>query len=383
MPMAFLAQPLELAGLHLRNRLVMLPMVTNLAQPDGTVSEASIAHYGARAAREVGMVIVEATAVASEARNIVHGLGAWDDEQVPGLAQLAKRIKAGGAAAALQLFHSGARGAAGLPATSPSGVPLRPGEPPRVLAEEELPAIVAQFAAAARRAVAAGFDAIEVHAAHMYLLSEFLSPFTNRRDDHYGGDVARRARLVEEVVRAVRRAAGPSFPVLLRMHGEERMQGGMTRQDVLATAQRLAEAGVDAFDVSAINTARLLEKDGWSYWSLKPYLTKEDQPGAAMGNAAAVRQATGVPVIAVGKMGVPEVAERALATCQADLVGVARGFLCDPGLAPKLLEGRGEDIVHCDECFVCLDLVVTQHKSIRCSQNRSLGRMVALAEAQD
>ncbi|MCL5107816.1 MAG: NADH:flavin oxidoreductase [Chloroflexi bacterium] len=379
--MAFLAQPLELAGLHLRNRLVMLPMVTNLAQPDSTVSEATIAHYGARAAREVGMVIVEATAVAQDARNIARGLGAWDDDHVPGLARLANRIKAGGAAAALQLFHSGARSVAGLPAVSPSGVSLRPGAPPRVLAEEELPAIVAQFAAAARRAVVAGFDAIEVHAAHMYLLSEFLSPFSNHRQDHYGGDVARRARLVEEVVRVVRREAGPSFPVLLRMHGEERVQGGMTHQDVLDTAERLAEAGVDAFDVSAINTAQLVEKGGYSYWSTKPYLTKDDPPGAALGNAAAIRQATGVPVIAVGKMGLPEVAERALATCQADLVGVARGFLCDPGLALKLLEGRGEDIIRCDECFVCLDLVVTQHKSIRCSQNRSLGRLAATAEA--
>ena len=373
--MAFLAQPMELAGLHLRNRLVMLPMVTNLSHADGTVSDALVAHYGARAARDIGLVIVESTPVAADARNCLCNLGAWDDAQVPGLARLAARIKAGGAAAAIQLMHGGAKTLVGLPAVSPSGVPLRASEPPSVLDEAELPRIVEQFARAAHRVALAGFDGIEIHAAHMYLLSEFLSPFTNRRHDHYGGDAARRARLVEEVVRAVRRQVGPDFPVLLRMHGEERLEGGMTQEEVLATARRLAEAGVDAFDVSALREAGQVEKGGYTYWATRPYLTKENPPGAAVANAAAIKQATGVPVIAVGKMGVPEVARRAVASGQADLVGVGRGFLCDPGLGPKLLEGRAEDITRCDECFVCLETVVTKQRTIRCSQNRSLGRM--------
>lgn len=376
--MAFLAQPMEIAGLHLRNRLVMLPMVTNLSHADGTVSEALVAHYGARAAREVGLVIVETTPVAADARNCVNNLGVWNDAHIPGLARLAARIKAGGAAAAIQLMHSGAKTLAGLPAVSPSGLPLRASEPPRVLEESELQRIVGQFAQAAHRAAIAGFDAVEIHAAHMYLLSEFLSPFSNRRQDRYGGDTARRAQLVVNVVRAVRRQVGPDFPVLLRLHGQERVQGGMTQDEIEATARRLAEAGVDAFDVSALREGEQVEKNGYKYWATRPYLTKDNPPGSALGYAAAIRKATGVPVIAVGKMGLPEVAERALADGQADLVGVGRGFLCDPGLGPKLLEGRTEDIVRCDECFVCLDTVVARHRAIRCTLNHSLGRMPAV-----
>jgi 2,4-dienoyl-CoA reductase-like NADH-dependent reductase (Old Yellow Enzyme family) len=366
---------MEVAGMHLRNRLVMLPMVTNLSNADGTVSDSLVAHYGARAAREVGLVIVETTPVAPDARNCVNNLGAWDDDHIPGLARLAARIKAGGAAVAIQLMHAGAKTVAGLPAVSPSGLPLRASEPPRSLDEGELQAIVGQFAQAARRVKSAGFDAVEIHAAHMYLLSEFLSPFSNKRQDRYGGNSARRAQLVADVVCAVRRQVGPDFPVLLRLHGQERVQGGMTQNEILATARRLAEAGVDAFDVSALREGEQVEKNGFTYWATRPYLTKDNPPGAAVGHAAAIRQATGVPVIAVGKMGVPEVAERTLASGQADLVGVGRGFLCDPGLGPKLLAGRVEDIVRCDECFVCLDTVVARHRPIRCTLNRSLGRM--------
>ncbi|MHB1132531.1 MAG: oxidoreductase [Chloroflexota bacterium] len=374
--MTCLAQPLNLAGVNLANRLVMLPMVTNLARADGSVGDALVAHYGARAARGVGLVIVECSTIAAEARNIRNNVAIWDDSFIPGLARLAAQIRRGGATPAIQLFHAGAKPAAELPAVSPSGVALRPGAPPRVLAEDELHAIVEQFGQAARRAAQAGFAAIEIHAAHMYLLSEFLSPFTNRRQDQYGGDPARRARLVEEVVRAVRRQVGPEFPVLLRLHGEERVAGGLSREEVLATARRLAEAGVDAFDVSAINTADLVQNENGAYWRTRPYLSKQDPSGAAVANAAAVRLATGVPVIAVGKMGDPAVAERAVSTGQADLVGVGRGFLADPGLAFKLLEERGEDIVTCDECFLCLETVVNKHRPICCSRNPSLGRLV-------
>ena len=259
--MACLALPLHLAGVDLPNRLVMLPMVTNLANADGTVSEALVAHYGARAARGLGLVIVEGSTVAADSRNIRNNVAVWDDGFIPGLSRLAAQIRLGGAVPAIQLFHAGAKTTADLPAVSPSGVRPACGRAAAGAAGRRVAdVIVGQFGQAARRAAAAGFAAVEIHAGHMYLLSEFLSPFTNRRDDRYGGDQARRARLVEEVVRAVRRQVGPDFLVLLRLHGEERVEGGLGREEVLPTARRLAEAGVDAFDVSAINTAELVQE---------------------------------------------------------------------------------------------------------------------------
>lgn len=372
--MGLLAQPANINGLRLRNRTVMLPMVTNLSTRDGHVTEALVAHYAERARRDVGLVIVEATAVCADYKNCVRGLGIWDDALISGLARLAEGIKAGGAAAAIQLFHAGAKTYGDeQPPVGASGVRLRAGMRPRPLAPWELADVVRAFAGAARRAQAAGFDAIEIHAGHFYLLSEFLSPFTNHRDDAYGGDLAGRLRLTLEVVEAIRREVGPAYPIFLRMHGRERVEGGLSEEEAVAAARRLAAAGVDCFDVSMLNTATLVAHESGPYYALRPYLAKEEPAGAAADQAAAIRRATGLPAIAVGKLGDPEAAERVLAAGKASLIGVARNFLADPALATKMLAGRGADIVRCKECFACLTSTVVKQKPIRCAVNKQVG----------
>lgn len=371
--MSLLAQPLALKRMQLRNRIVMLPMVTNLSSPEGYVTDSLVAHYVERARRDAGLVIVEGAAVAANARNSVQGVGIWDDVAIPGLACLAKAIKAGGAAAAIQLFHAGAKTHPGLPPVSSSGIALRPGPAPRALRKEELPTVVRQFAQAARRAVAAGFDAVEIHVAHLYLLSDFLSPLTNKRTDEYGGSAERRARLPVEVVRAVRAQVGPDYPIIVRMHGLERPEGGMTAGEARHAAGLLAEAGADAFDVSAINEGGFVETLDGVYVRARPYLAKDAPPGAAVPQAASIRQATGKPVIAVGKLGQREAAAAALSTGGVDMVGVGRGFLADPRLARKLLGRSDEAIVECRQCFTCLTRVIDRQLPIRCAVNERLG----------
>lgn len=374
--MSLLAQPLNIKTLRLRNRVVMLPMVTNLATEDGFVTNGLIKHYAERARNDVGMVIVEATAVHPSGRNIVRCVGAWDDAFVPSLRGLAGAIKEGGAAATLQLFHAGAKTHPGLPPVSCSGVPLRAGAPGRVLGAGELLEIAADFGRAARRAVEAGFDALEVHVAHFYLLSEFLSPFTNRRDDAYGGDLAGRARLALEALAAVRREVGDDYPVLVRMHGGERVEGGMSTADVLGAARLFAKAGADGFDVSACNQASFADDEQGGYWALRPYLTREQPSGAAASQAAAIRNATGLLSIAVGKLGDPRAAERVLAEGAADLIGIGRNFLADPEVGTKMLAGRGEDIKVCKQCFLCLNTAVGKQKTVRCAINPEVGQAV-------
>jgi len=373
--MSLLAQPTTINGLRLRNRIVMLPMVTNLSAKDGQATQALLNHYAERARRDISLVIVETTAIGAETRNTVNSLGIWGDFQIPSLARLVDSIKAGGAAAAIQLTHAGAKTYCDeQPPVSASPVRLRAGMAPRQLREDELPAIVDQFAQAARRAQAAGFDAVEIHAAHFYLLSAFLSPFSNRRDDGYGGDRERRARLAVEVTRAVRQTVGAAYPVLVRMHGGERLAGGMTEEDVLETARLLAGAGADAVDVSVTNQSAALEDEHGTYYSMKPYLTKEQPAGALAYQAVAIRHASGLPVIAVGKLGDPAAAEALLAAGDVDLIGVARGFLVDPSLATKMLAGRGDDIVRCKQCLTCLNTVVGKQLPIRCAVNKQVGQ---------
>lgn len=374
--MGLLGQPLDIKGMHLRNRIVMLPMVTNLANADGTTTDALIRHYAERAANGAGMVVVEATAIDAASRNIPRGVGIWDDGHVPGLRRLAEAIKAGGAAAAIQIFHAGAKPHPGQTPVGCSGVPLRAGERPRVMATRELAGVVEAFGVAARRAAAAGFDAVEIHAAHFYLLSEFLSPFTNRRTDGYGGDIAGRARLARETVEVVREAVGPAHPILLRLHGAERIEGGMSAEDVRTATAILAQAGVDAFSVSACNQGEFVASEDGGYWSLRPYLTRDQPAGWAADDALLVKQSGGRPVIAAGKLAHPEAAERVLAEGKADLIGIGRNFLADPEVALKLLEGRGDEILVCKQCFLCLTTTVGKQRAVRCAINPKVGHPV-------
>ncbi len=367
-----LSDELRLKSLRLRNRLVMAPMVTGLAV-DHAPSPAMLAWYAAHARAGVGLVVVESTAIAPDALLLPYMLGAWDDAQVAGLSGLAAAIRAEGAPAVLQIVHGGARAwrdDLGRERVGPSAVPLMPGPPPRALGEAEIEDVIGRFAAAARRAREAGFDGVEIHAAHYYLLSEFLSPYSNRRQDSWGGDVAGRARLGVEVTRAVRRAVGPDYPLLCRMHAVEQFEGGMSTDDAVQLARAFREAGVDVIDASAVGQASRAEWQGQAYLNTSSVLPKGGAAGAYAPFAGRLRQGAGAPVIAVGKLGEPGAAERVLAEGWADLVAIARQLIADPLAARKILDGREGEIQRCQECLTCFASI--RKGPVKCSVNKAL-----------
>ena len=241
-------------GMNLRNRIAMPPLTTNYGSPDGCVTDEIVQFYEDRS-HDVGLVIVEACAVRADGRILAGSLGLWADEQLAGLSRLANAIKAFGAAAVLQINHAGARGfpvGGELQGASPSGFAFKPDVSPLTLSTTQIEQLVADFQAAAGRAFKAGFDGVEIHGAHLYLISQFLSPITNQRADRYGGDARGRATMALEVVRAVRNRVGAAYPILFRLNAVEQAPNGQTMANAIVVSRLLAEAGVDALDVSVI-----------------------------------------------------------------------------------------------------------------------------------
>jgi 2,4-dienoyl-CoA reductase-like NADH-dependent reductase (Old Yellow Enzyme family) len=367
-----LSDPFQVKGLQLRNRLVMAPMVTGLAQ-DFAPSQAQIEWYRQHARGGVGMVVVESVAIAPDAMILSRLLGIWEDGQVAGLRRLARAIQAEGVPAVLQIVHGGARAVRedlAQERVSASDVALLPGPRPRPMTEAEILGVIDAFAQAARRAREAGFDGVEVHAAHYYLLSQFLSPYTNKRADRWGGDRAGRSRLAAEVVKAVRRAVGQDFPIFCRLHSMESLEGGMSTEDAVYFAQALEAAGVDLLDLSGIGSSSLGDWQGQPFLNSSSLLPK-GSPGAVFApSAGRIRAAVGIPVITVGKLSEPGLAQEVLDRGQADLVALARPLIADPLVAEKLLAGRDGEINRCGECLACFAAI--RKGPIRCSVNAAV-----------
>ncbi|MDF1552765.1 MAG: NADH:flavin oxidoreductase [Deferrisomatales bacterium] len=352
--MADMHDPLVLNGLRLRNRLVLPPVTTNFGTADGQVTDDILGFYERRA-RDVGMVVVEATAVRGDGRLVTRSLGIWDDAQQAGMARLAETIQARGAAATLQINHGGARCTplgGEFQGASPSGFRFRPDVVPFVLDPGQIAQLVEDFVAAGVRARAAGFDAVEIHGAHLYLIGQFLSPLTNTREDRYGGDAAGRATFAVEIAQALRARLGADAPLLFRMNGVEEVAGGQTLEDAVIIAREMARAGVDAIDVSLSTLFVGSEVDGQRLLAASSALGKDRPAGAGVPHAAAIKRGSGLPVVAVGKLGEPQAA-RALGSGSADLVAIGRQLIADPDTAGKLLSGRAEEIVPCTECRQC------------------------------
>lgn len=334
-----LFRPLALRGVTLRNRIIVSPMCQYLAE-EGRPGAWHMAHHARFALSGVGGVIMEATGVTRDGR-ITHGCtGLWEDAQIASWATICDLYRAQGVATAIQLNHAGAKaatarpweGAGPLPETGPesfwetvgpSDVAMRPGwRAPRPMTLAEIAALPEDFAAAARRAVRAGFDVIEVHGAHGYLLHEFFSPITNRRDDAYGGDLARRMRLLLEVTEAVRAAIPPAMPLLWRASVVDNMDGGITLEDSVALARELKARGVDLVDCSSggINAAVSLS-------------TQRLEHGHQVPLAEAIRRGADIATMAVGLITDPVQADAIIAEGRADCVALARGLIADPAWA--------------------------------------------------
>jgi 2,4-dienoyl-CoA reductase (NADPH2) len=365
-----LFSPVRIGTLELRNRLVMSPMTTDYATDEQLPSPRLLAYLEERARGGVGLVTLEACTIDRRQREVVHSMHFSDDSVIEPHRELVRRIHAHGAAVWPQLVHPGPDSMSPLldriPSVGPSVIPsYLTGQPCRELAREELPEIVELYAAAARRVREAGYDGLELHAAHGYmLLGSFLSPVRNRRDDEYTGRTQEgRIRLVVEVLRAIKAAAGAEFPVALRISGYERAPGGRPLADTQRIAPRLAAAGVDAFHVSGGSVDRYVSQ----------IVTGSQWPDAHNAPAAAaVRRVVDVPVMVAGRIHDPRLAEALLRRGDADLVAMGRPLLADPELPRKARAGRVREIRRCISCQHCIDSM--ERMQMSCAVNGRSGR---------
>jgi len=396
-PYSALLEPGRIGSLELRNRIVLGPMGTNFAETDGRCGERIQGYYEERARGGAGLLTMGVCSIAyPNGTAEPHQVALSRDEFIPGLAEVTRRVHAHGAKIAVQLQHAGRIATRDFAEGRPAWVPSIPpkarttmmsaftheelatfvgaagaGRPQfRVLDKADIEQLIEWFAAAAARAQAAGFDGVEVHAGHSYILAGFLSPYYNQREDEYGGSVENRARLLLETIRAVKARVGASFPVWVRLDGEElRTPGGITTPDAIATAAMAAQAGADAISVSAY--AKL--DDGVAFTEA-PLV---HQPGGLAGYASAVRKALSVPVLAVGRIE-PQQAARSIAAGEYDFIVLARKLLADPELPNKLAQDRAADIRPCIYCYVCVSQIFV-NESVKCSVNAQAGHEIDAA----
>ena len=371
--MATLQDEITINGMRLRNRMALPPLTTNYGGQDGTVTDNSIRFYERRS-KDVGLVIVEATAVRPDGRIVPGSLGFWEDGQISGMSRLTESIRKQGAAPVVQINHAGARSVPSggeMQGASPSGVPFRPDTAPIIMSQAQIERMTEDFVEAADRAARAGFAGVEIHGAHLYLISQFLSPLTNKREDRYGGDARGRASFALEVIRAVRERLGKDFPILFRLNAVENVAGGQTLEDALTVSRLLAEAGVDGLDVSLVCRGSWKEFEGRTLLAATSALSKEQPGGANVAISVAVREAAGLPVIAVGKLGEEKIAEKTIHETTVDVVAMGRQMIADPDAAGKILSGEESEIVRCDEDMTCF-ATIGKGKPMGCKVNKNL-----------
>ncbi len=343
--MAHLFEALKLRDVSLANRIGIPPMCQYSAQ-EGMAGDWHFVHYGSRAAGGAGLIVVEATAVAPEGRISAGDLGLWEDRQIEPLSRIAQFISARGSVAAIQLAHAGRKASVGLgwqaqrslpkdqggwPTLAPSAIAFGDGYAlPGELDEAGIWQIIEQFATAARRARAAGFQAVEIHAAHGYLLHQFLSPLSNRRSDAYGGSFENRTRLVREVVMAVRAAWPENLPLLVRLSATDWEEGGWDVAETVELCHTLKPLGVDLVDVSSAG--------------LTPTAKIPLGSGFQTEFAARIRREAGIATAAVGLITSPAQADHIVRTGQADMVLLGRELLRDPYWPLHAAQALGQSV---------------------------------------
>ncbi len=347
-------EPITINSLQLDNRLVMPPMATSYADSQHKVTDRLIDYYQARARGGVGLQIIEYTAVTPRGRSRDHQVAIYDDKFIPDLKRLTSAIHDAGGKTAIQLHHAGITTSSEVTGETPVGPsPKSDSEgASRALSISEIKAIVEAFAAGAQRAKKAGFDAVEIHGAHGYLLAQFMSDATNKRTDQYGGSLEGYLKFPIEVIEAVREVVGPDFPILFRMEGEEAAEQGRTIEESKRMVPALVDAGVDCMHISG------------GQHVIAPMGTRQ---GYNVHAAGQIKSVVDVPVIAVGRICSPEVAAQILNSGDADLIAMGRALIADPDLPEKARDGRLDDVRLCIGCGHC------QQSPAYCTQNPFVG----------
>jgi 2,4-dienoyl-CoA reductase-like NADH-dependent reductase (Old Yellow Enzyme family)/thioredoxin reductase len=341
-------------------------MATNFAGEDGFVNDRHIAYYVKRAKGGVGYITFEHTGILKQGRAFPNMALIDSDQNIPSFRKLVKAIHQENGKILIQINHAGRQTSAsitGSPIVAPSAIPcpVRK-EMPQELSTEEIQKIIEAFGAAALRVKEAGADGVEIHMAHGYLINQFLSPFSNKRMDEYGGDVDRRMRMAIEVLRMVRNKVGPDFAVLCRISADEYVEGGLKIEDSREIAKALERNGADALHVSACVAAS-------GYLNHPPYYAEE---GVFAHLAQGIKSVVGIPIIAVGRIRTPQLANQILEDNKANLISMGRALIADPNLPVKALQGKTEEIIPCISCNRCI--LSIRKGALQCAVNPETGR---------
>jgi 2,4-dienoyl-CoA reductase-like NADH-dependent reductase (Old Yellow Enzyme family)/thioredoxin reductase len=365
--MKSLFTPFSIKNCHLKNRIVMPGLASFLIEDDGSYSDKTIEHYRLRAAGGPSMIIMEAHGVAPEGIVSNHQARIYDDRFIEGLYRVASVIKSEGSIPAIQIHHAGRQ----VPSRVINRKPFAPSPLPcpaikgdvEPLTVANILKIVKQFGDAAERAVQAGFELIEIHGAHGYLINQFLSGFSNIREDEYGGSIAGRSRFAGEVIREIRGRVGEEFPLSFKISAQEFVSEGLTTEESIKILELLVPEGLDIIQVSAGN-------DATPEWICQPMFMEK---ACLLDSAEKIKAALDIPVMVVGRINDPLIAESIINDKKADLVCIGRGLLADPEFPKKAQEGRLDDIRICIACNTCMQSIFRKGR-IECLVNPSLGR---------
>jgi len=336
--------PMYIGKMLVKNRLVVPAMDSGMPEEDGTIGNLALDYYGARAKGGFGMIIVEISAVQRCGVGMPHEINIYNDDSIPGLTALAGRMKINGARTCIQLHHAGRETAAimaGSQPVAPSSVPCPVDrETPHEFTTEEVYELIQDYVKAAMRAKKAGFDCVEIHAAHGYMGGQFLSPRSNKRIDEFGGGIEGRAYFMKLVVEGIKAACGQDYPVIVRISSNEARIGGIEENEAVVHAQLLETYGYDAINVSA-----------GTYGSWKVIVPPPDaQPAWNIAATRFIKSAIKIPVITVGKYNDPYVIDMAISRKDTDFIALGRQSIADPDFPNKMFTGSLMDIVPCINC---------------------------------
>lgn len=360
--------PIRIGRMEVKNRFVVPAMGTNLAEHDGTAGDRLISYYTERAKGGFGLIIVECSAVSKEGRSLLNECGMWDDSMLPSYRKLTNAVHKEGAKIAVQLRHCGRETEEeytdGKPVVAPSPVPCPSCQTmPHEMTTEEVYQMIEIFGDAALRAAKAGFDAVELHASHGYLIAQFLSGHANKRTDEFGGSLYNRMRFLRLVLQNIRRKAGDDFPIIVRISGTEMITGGREIEETKAVCQMCEEEGAAAIHVSISTYGSLKYCIGSTYLA----------PGYETMAAAEIKKSVSLPVITVGRYTDPEIAEAVVGDGSADMVAFGRQSIADPHFVQKVMEKRPDDIIPCISCSQGCIMHIFADEPISCVVNPTNG----------
>lgn len=363
-----LFSPMKIGKVEIKNRFIVSAMVVNYCAEDGNATERYIAYHEEKAKGGWGLIVTEDYAVDPTGRTFFNEPGFWSDSQIESHSELTRRVHAHGAKIFAQIFHGGRQTNSYITGTqilAPSAIPCpSKKEMPRALTTAEVKELIEKFGDAALRAKKAGFDGVQIHGAHGYLVSEFVSAYSNKRTDEFGGSLINRARFPVEIVKNIRKKCGEDFAIDYKISGSEFVDGGMTIEDTKAVVMMLEKAGIDSVNISAG------VHESW-YTQVQPPCFGH---GWLADYAADVKKIAHIPVTVVGRVNDPFVAEAIIAGGKADAAYMGRASLADPHLPNKAAKREYESIRHCTACLQGCSGMLDLDKAVTCTLNPTLGR---------